>query len=133
MDGTDDRLLEGAVLVVAEAHAESRRMLATMLRTAGAEVHAAATAEEALRLAHEVRPRALLVDLRLPDASGLTLVEWVKSDAETDGIVCIAVTSENGPAIERAARTAGCAACVRRPVDALTFPALLAQLLGGPR
>lgn len=121
--------LEGAPILVVEDHPASGRMLAAVLTAAGAVVTTVDTAEKAVAVARATPPRVAVVDLVLPGAGGLTLVEALKAAPETRAVVCIAVTVMNGEELERSARAAGCAAYVRKPIDTETFAALVARLL----
>src|SRR5262245_17793387 len=59
------------------------------LRLAGFEVHEAMTGEDALRLANEVKPQLVLLDVRLPDVSGIEVCRRIKTDPATDFILVI--------------------------------------------
>jgi PAS domain S-box-containing protein len=59
------------------------------LRLAGFEVYEAATGEDALRLAHEVKPQLLLLDVNLPDVSGIEICRRIKTDPSIDSILVI--------------------------------------------
>jgi two-component system KDP operon response regulator KdpE len=70
------------------------RALGTMLRTAGYEVTAAATAGEALTQAAVTRPDALIVDLALPDGSGTDVVRELRSWSDAAVIVLSAIDEQ---------------------------------------
>src|SRR5215510_11049685 len=59
------------------------------LRLAGFEVYEAATGEDALRLAQELKPQLMLLDVNLPDASGIEICRRIKSDPSIDSILAI--------------------------------------------
>src|SRR5215467_2839127 len=59
------------------------------LRLAGYEVHEAATGNDALRFARELKPELMLLDVRLPDISGIEVCRRVKSDPSTASILVI--------------------------------------------
>lgn len=48
--------------------------------------------EEALRLASDVQPQVMLVDVKLPDISGVEVVRRLKSDHRTSHIQCVMLT-----------------------------------------
>lgn len=52
----------------------------------------AETGEEALALAQRVKPQVMLVDVRLPDISGIEVVQKLKDDPGTAGIEAIILT-----------------------------------------
>jgi PAS domain S-box-containing protein len=59
------------------------------LRLAGFEVYEAMTGEDALRLAYELKPQIALLDVHLPDISGLEVCRRMKTDPSTASIVVI--------------------------------------------
>ncbi|HEX8130150.1 MAG TPA: response regulator [Pyrinomonadaceae bacterium] len=55
---------------------------ARMLTTAGYDVLEAATGGDCLRLARNEHPDLILLDVTLPDASGIEVCRWIKADPE---------------------------------------------------
>jgi PAS domain S-box-containing protein len=60
-----------------------------VLRLAGFEVYEAMTGEDALRLAHELKPELVLLDVHLPDASGIEICRRIKTDPCINSILVI--------------------------------------------
>jgi PAS domain S-box-containing protein len=59
------------------------------LRLAGYEVYEVRTGEDALRLANELKPQLMLLDVRLPDVSGIEVCRRIKTDPSTEFILVI--------------------------------------------
>ena len=59
------------------------------LRLAGFEVYEAMTGEDALRLTHEFMPQLVLLDVHLPDVSGIEICRRIKTDPSIDSILVI--------------------------------------------
>ena len=59
------------------------------LRLAGFEVYEAMTGEDALRLTHELKPQLVLLDVNLPDVSGIEICRRIKTDPSIDSILVI--------------------------------------------
>jgi PAS domain S-box-containing protein len=59
------------------------------LRLAGFEVYEALTGEDALRLAHELKPQLVLLDVHLPDVSGIEICRRIKTDPSIESILVI--------------------------------------------
>jgi PAS domain S-box-containing protein len=59
------------------------------LRLAGFEVLEATTGKEALRLARELKPEIVLLDVRLPDLNGIDVCRQIKTDPATASIVVV--------------------------------------------
>lgn len=66
----------------------------SVLEGAGYQVAEAGTGEDGLRLARESKPDLVLCDIRLPDMSGLTVVESLHSQPELSEIPVILLTGE---------------------------------------
>ncbi|HVU04984.1 MAG TPA: response regulator [Polyangiaceae bacterium] len=125
-----DQPLSGADVLVVEDDGPCRRLLALLLREAGAHVNVAASAEDAEEFLAAHRPSLVVLDLILPAASGLALAEHIRRDPATRDTRIVAVTSFNGPGGERLAIEAGCNAYVQKPIDVSTFAATIASHLG---
>src|SRR5688572_23612341 len=97
------RELEGLPVLIVENDPASAKLAAVAVGGDGCETRVAYSAEEALDVLRDFRPRVLIVDIVLPLMSGLLLAQQVKSDPRTRDIVCIAVSAFTGPAAERAA------------------------------
>jgi two-component system response regulator HydG len=80
----------GRSILVVEDHAESRASLGYVLEKRGEVVHEAASGRAAVAVARREQLHALILDLKLPDMDGLTVLEAVL--AEAPGLPAIVVT-----------------------------------------
>jgi two-component system cell cycle response regulator DivK len=80
-------------ILVIEDHELNMKLLHDLLRTRGYRVVQARDGAEGLALARRDRPDLILMDIRLPDVSGLEIAKWMKVDADLGGIPIIAVTA----------------------------------------
>jgi DNA-binding response OmpR family regulator len=71
----------------------SRYALTRVMKEAGLETIDAASAEEGIRLAREVRPDLILLDIMLPDLNGLDVARLLKTDHEVAHIPILAVSA----------------------------------------
>jgi DNA-binding NtrC family response regulator len=76
--------------LLVEDHAESRKSLAYVLEKRGEVVHEAANGRAAVAVARRERLHALILDLKLPDMDGLSVLESVL--AESPGLPAVVVT-----------------------------------------
>ena len=72
-----------ARLLVVDDEPNIRELLATSLRFAGFEIHTAADGASALRLAREVLPDLVLLDVMLPDMDGFTVTTRMREKGQT--------------------------------------------------
>ena len=76
---------------------------------------------EALRMAREHRPDLILMDIQLPEVSGLEVTKWLKEDEELRSIPVIAVTAFAMKGDEEKIRDGGCEAYIAKPISVASF------------
>ncbi len=85
---------------------------------------------EALRLAREQRPDLILMDIQLPEVSGLEVTKWLKDDESLCAIPVIAVTAFAMKGDEERIRQGGCEAYISKPISIATFLEAVRRHLG---
>jgi len=76
---------------------------------------------EALRLARQHRPDLILMDIQLPEISGLEVTKWLKEDDSLRAIPVIAVTAFAMKGDEEKIRDGGCEAYIAKPISVAGF------------
>ena len=94
------------------------------------ELEVATDGAEAVRLANETRPDLILMDIGLPEMSGLEAVRAIRASGADTPIV--AVTSRVMPGEREQALEAGCDDFVAKPIDDLQLVAIVDRLLAAP-
>jgi PAS domain S-box-containing protein len=90
-----------------------------VLRLAGFEVYEAMTGEDALRLASELKPQLVLLDVRLPDVNGIEVCRRIKTDPSTASILVIQTSATFTEASDRVRGLEGGAdAYLTEPIEA---------------
>jgi len=74
-----------------------------------------------LDLAREHHPDLIVMDIQLPEVSGLDVTKWLKSDAELRKIPVIAVTAFAMKGDEEKIREGGCEDYVSKPISIIDF------------
>lgn len=85
---------------------------------------------DALGLAREHRPDLILMDIQLPEVSGLEVTKWLKDDDELRDIPVVAVTAFAMKGDEERIRQGGCEAYISKPISIGTFIATVRQFIG---
>jgi len=76
---------------------------------------------EALEIAREVHPDLILMDIQLPEVSGLEVTRWLKDDNDLKHIPVIAVTAFAMKGDEEKMRDGGCEAYIAKPISIPSF------------
>src|SRR6185437_6129767 len=84
---------------------------------------------EALDLARAHKPDLILMDIQLPEVSGLEVTKWLKDDEELKSIPVIAVTAFAMKGDEERIRQGGCEAYIAKPISVLGFLRTVEQFL----
>ena len=76
---------------------------------------------EALELAREYQPDLIVMDIQLPEVSGLEVTKWIKDDEETSAIPVVAVTAFAMKGDEERIREGGCEDYIAKPISVASF------------
>lgn len=85
---------------------------------------------EALELARQHMPDLILMDIQLPEVSGLEVTKWLKEDDQLHTIPVIAVTAFAMKGDEERIRQGGCEAYISKPISVATFLETIQKYLG---
>jgi two-component system cell cycle response regulator DivK len=92
-----------------------------LLEANGYEVIQTRDGLSALDLARKHKPDLILMDIQLPEVSGIEVTKWLKEDDELRLIPVIAVTAFAMKGDEQKIREGGCEAYISKPISVLSF------------
>ncbi len=75
----------------------------------------------ALDLAREHNPDLILMDIQLPEISGLEVTKWLKEDEDLRNIPVVAVTAFAMKGDAEKIREGGCEAYISKPISVVHF------------
>lgn len=119
-------------ILVVEDNELNMKLLNDVLEAHGYEVMSTGRGVEAVEWARQYLPDLILMDLQLPDLSGLDATRQLKGDPETRAIPVIAVTAFAMAGDEKRALEHGCDAYVAKPIILKDFLNLIAGYIGTP-
>jgi two-component system cell cycle response regulator DivK len=101
------------------------------------EAHGIATIEtrsglEVLEIARTQKPDLILMDIQLPEVSGLDVTKWLKSDEALKKIPVIAVTAFAMKGDEEKIRQGGCEDYISKPISVSRFLEVIQNYLNKP-
>ncbi|MEO7158459.1 MAG: ATP-binding protein, partial [Vicinamibacterales bacterium] len=108
----------------------SRRILASLLESAGLQVITATGGLEAIHLAHQHHPDVIFMDVKMADLDGFAATRRLAGEEATKMIPVIAVTASAFGNTRMAAKEAGCIEYLPKPVRAEALFAALRTHLG---
>jgi len=85
---------------------------------------------EAMELARKHRPDLILMDIQLPEVSGLEVMQWLKDDDELCRIPIVAVTAFAMKGDEERIRSGGCEAYLSKPISVVGFLETVRKFIG---
>ncbi|MDP8916659.1 MAG: response regulator [Pseudomonadota bacterium] len=85
---------------------------------------------QALTIARQHKPDLILMDIQLPEISGLEVTKWLKEDEELAPIPVIAVTAFAMKGDEERIREGGCEAYLSKPISVMQFLDTIRSYLG---
>jgi CheY-like chemotaxis protein len=90
------------MVLVVDDEVSVRSLIANSLRDHGYRIVEAGDGVDALRLAKELRPAAVVLDIELPALDGTSILQSLRSDPETDQLPIIGMSGHDiDPADER--------------------------------
>jgi two-component system, cell cycle response regulator DivK len=104
-------------ILVVEDNDLNRKLFGDVLKSQGYVVEPVADGLEALDKARSFVPNLIIMDIQLPNVSGLDLIEAAKADPVLRSIPVLAVTAYAGKGDEERIRETGADAYLAKPVS----------------
>ena len=115
-----DKLMAKTVLIV-EDNELNMKLFNDLLEAHGYATLQTRNGLKALDIAREHEPDLILMDIQLPEVSGLEVTKWLKEDESLRHIPVIAVTAFAMKGDEEKIRQGGCEAYISKPISVATF------------
>lgn len=117
------------LVLVVEDNERNRKLVRDVLHFKSYRVAEAQTGEDSVRLARELRPDLILMDIQLPRMSGITAFEQIRGDPATAAIPVLAVTASAMVEDRQRIMAAGFDGYLTKPLDVKKFLAAVEQIL----
>ena len=118
--GSDVVAMPKTVLIV-EDNELNMKLFNDLLEAHGYATIQTKSGVEAVELARRHRPNLILMDIQLPEVSGLEVTQWLKDDEELRAIPIIAITAFAMKGDEEKIRQGGCEAYLSKPISVAKF------------
>ncbi len=123
--------MSGEMLWVIEDNDQNFELVEFLLEEAGFRLARARQREEFRRLLAGERPALVLLDMNLPDGSGLELLAEIRAHPELHGVPVAALTAHAMQGDRERFLAAGCTGYLPKPLDTATFVAAVRRLIPG--
>ena len=117
-------------VLIVEDNELNMKLFHDLLEAHGYDTVGTRNGSEALDLARRHRPDLLLMDIQLPEVSGLDVTKWLKADPVLKSIPVVAVTAFAMKGDEERIREGGCEAYLSKPISVAKFIDTVRQFLG---
>ncbi|MGH6618614.1 MAG: response regulator [Alphaproteobacteria bacterium] len=108
-------------ILVVEDNELNMKLFHDLLEAQGYNVLQSRDGMEALKVARTHKPDLILMDIQLPEVSGLEVTKWLKEDEDLRSIPVIAVTAFAMKGDEEKIREGGCEAYISKPISVVNF------------
>ncbi len=112
--------MQKTVLVV-EDNELNMKLFNDLLEAHGYKVVQTRDGLSALEIARKHMPDLILMDIQLPEVSGIEVTKWLKEDEQLRRIPVIAVTAFAMKGDEQKIREGGCEAYISKPISVMSF------------
>ena len=117
-------------VLIVEDNELNMRLFNDLLKAFGYDTVKTRDGRQALPLAREHKPDLIVMDIQLPEISGLEITEQLKADPELAPIPVLAVTAFAMRGDEQRIRERGCEAYLSKPISVTTFLETVRQFIG---
>jgi two-component system, cell cycle response regulator DivK len=108
-------------VLVVEDNELNMKLFHDLLEANGYNIVQTRSGLEAIDLARTHRPDLILMDIQLPEVSGLEVTKWLKEDDDLRTIPVVAVTAFAMKGDEERIRQGGCEAYLSKPISVAKF------------
>ena len=126
-----ERVMAKRVLIV-EDNELNMKLFNALLEANGYGTIQTRSGVEAVELTRTHRPDLILMDIQLPEVSGLEVIRWIKDDEALRHIPVIAITAFAMKGDEEKIRQGGCEAYLSKPISVVKFLETVRHYLSDP-
>ena len=120
----------GKTVLIVEDNELNMKLFNDLLEAHGYRTLGTRNGIEALELARKHRPDLILMDIQLPEVSGLEVTKWLKDDPELKAIPVVAVTAFAMKGDEERILQGGCEGYISKPISVPHFLETIARYIG---
>lgn len=108
--------IEQKTIIIVEDEPDTAEMFAEMMRLGGYQVYKTYDGEEGIMMISRMKPDVVILDVMMPDMSGLELLEYLRQTEAMAEIPVVVVSAINSTEGVQAGMAAGATAYLSKPV-----------------
>lgn len=121
--------MAGAKILLADDTRLNRELVKDLLEIQGYKIVEAVSGKDCIEKARRNKPDLILLDIELPDMSGLEVVKEIKQDAEIKDIFVVAFSGYDKPEEQEEFLAAGFSGFISKPFDIKKFSRIVEKFL----
>jgi len=121
---------EEKTVIVVEDEQDAAEMFAEMMRVSGYRVLKVFGSTQAMTTIAKEKPSAVLLDIMMPDISGLEVLHFMRREPDLVGIPVVIVSAKSLPSDIKAGLDAGAALYLTKPVGFHDLTNAIQKVLG---
>jgi DNA-binding response OmpR family regulator len=82
------------MILIVDDNEDSLRIIQTILRSAGFDVMVERNGKDGVARAHELRPRLIVMDIKMPEMNGIEALEMLRASPRTASVPVILLTAK---------------------------------------
>jgi two-component system cell cycle response regulator DivK len=108
-------------VLIVEDNELNMKLFNDLLKAHGYDTVQARNGLDGIEFAREHRPDLILMDIQLPEVSGIDVIRWLKEDQDLRAIPVVAITAFAMKGDEERIRESGCEAYLSKPISVSKF------------
>ncbi len=119
-----------STILIVEDNEKNMKLLRDVLQFKGYRTIEAKTGREAVRLAREMLPDLVLMDIQLPDIDGMAALRELRAEPVTQKIPVLAVSASAMPDEQQQILASGFDDYITKPINVRSFIAVVERFIG---
>ena len=117
-------------VLIVEDNELNMKLFHDLLEAHGMETIQTSNGREVVELARQNGPDLIVMDIQLPEVSGLDVTKWLKAEDDLKDIPVIAVTAFAMKGDEQKIREGGCEDYISKPISVTEFIDVIQRYIG---
>lgn len=118
-------------VLIVEDEPDAAELFAVMMRVNGYNVIKMFCSTPAMKMIAQVKPNAVIMDIMMPDVSGLEVLKFMRREESLKNIPVVVVSAKSAPEDIEAGLEAGASTYLTKPVAYLDLIHAVEKLIGG--